>query len=143
MDYEEIAMGVRAGSIPASEFTHWLLARSEFWFIAEGDLDAEGRLVNGRPLVVSHPSGANVSLVFIDRARAEAYRSAREELKETHVVCASPVDSFETLQVLRIDGFTINPGEESHLNAGRLQLDELARLAREAAGEEPEEAASR
>lgn len=134
MEYEEIAMGVRRGSISAGEFTRWLLSRSEFWFVAEGDLDGEGRLTDGRPLVVSHPSGANVSPVFTDRPRAEAYRESRADLSATHVVCASPVDSFETLQALHIDGITINPVEPAHLNAGRLQIDELAKLARQSAG---------
>lgn len=135
MDYEEIAAAVRSGSMSADEFTGWLVSRSEFWFVAEGELDENGLLHDGRPLVVSHPSGANVSPIFTDRSRAEAYRDSRDDLRATVVVCASPVDSFETLQSLRIDGITINAGEPSHLNAGRRQLDELAILARQAAQE--------
>ena len=129
--WEDLAAGVRAGTVPAEVVSRWLLAQPQLWFVVEGEFDEAGRPQNVRPLIVHHPSGATVSLLFTDEARAQRYRASRDDLTEPlGVVGVPPVVSFETLLQLPIDGITINPGDPSRLNAGRRQLEGLAAAAR-------------
>lgn len=101
------------------------------WFVVEGEFDADGQPHNVRPVVVHHPSGATVSVLFTEEARARRYRERLHAPSEPlAVVAASPADGFAALLALPIDGITINPGDPDHLNAGRRQLELLAALAR-------------
>lgn len=126
-----LAEGIRSGAVSSEAVSDWLCAQPALWFVVEGELDAEGRIVNARPLVVHHPSGATVSLVFTDEARACRYRDGRDDLgAPLTVVSAAPAEGFEALLALPIDGITINPGDPDRLNAGRRQLAALAEQAR-------------
>lgn len=126
--FDELAQGVRTGTVSADAFSAWLLSLPELWFVVEGEFDANGLPLNVRPLVTHHPSGATISLVFTDQGQAQHYRAQRDDLDQLAIASAPIRDALETLHRLPIDGFTINAAHPARLNAGRRQLEELLRL---------------
>jgi hypothetical protein len=130
-DWPALAAGIRSGAVSAEAVTRWLCAQPALWFVVEGEFDADGQPLAVRPVVVHHPSGATVSLLFTDETRARRYvERAADRPEPLAVVPAAPQDGFEALLALPIDGITINPGDVDHLNAGRRQLEVLAERAR-------------
>jgi hypothetical protein len=129
-DWETMAAGHRAGSVSTADLSRWIVSLPVLWFVVEGEFAEDGTPLNVRPIVSHHPSGATVSLLFTSRAHAEQYRATCDETdRALGIVAASPSDGFEALLGLPIDGMTINAGSDSRLNAGRAQIEALARLA--------------
>ncbi|MFN8533711.1 MAG: hypothetical protein U0556_09205 [Dehalococcoidia bacterium] len=123
-DWPALVAGLRDGSVSSGALSAWLCAQKALWFVAEGDRDDTGQPINCRPLVVHHPSGATVGLLFTEEDRARRYLDDRDG--DLMVVAASPADGFEALLGLPIDGIVINAADADHLNAGRRQLEALA-----------------
>ncbi|GIW06305.1 MAG: hypothetical protein KatS3mg060_1110 [Dehalococcoidia bacterium] len=126
-EWTALADGIRSGTVSAETVSDWLCAQPVLWFVAEGERDEHGRPMNARPIVMHHPSGATISVMFTEESRAHRYCASRDDLPEDHlVVAAAPADGFAALLALPIDGVTINPGDPDRLNAGRRQLEVLA-----------------
>lgn len=132
-EWPTLVAGIRSGTVSAETVTTWLCAQPALWFVVEGEFDSDGQPLAVRPIVVHHPSGATISVVFTEEARARGYvERVVDPAEPLAVVPATPSDGFEALLTLPIDGITINPGGADHLNAGRRQLEVLADLARRA-----------
>ena len=128
-DYTQIATEVRSGQMDALSFSRWLAARKQLWVVADGEFDPDGTPVNIRPIVLNHTTGAAISVIFTDKARADAWRNARKDraTRKTIVAPGTPAEVFAELLLLPIDGMVINPDDAARLNAGRSQIESLAK----------------
>lgn len=128
-EYTHIAQEVRSGATDGKTFSHWLAMRDRLWVVADGEFTADGTPVNIRPIVLNHQTGAAVTVIFTDESRAEAWRNARndKESRKTIVAPGTPAEVFAELLLLPIDGMVINPDDDARLNAGRNQIEALAR----------------